>query len=92
MTVTNLFLENTFGRDLKHVFHLKTKFVPHSMSDAPPKFKTRNYNSLEIPPRAIKKERVDGYRGSFTRTALFNMLITTFKMSLYKVKLDAKFH
>ena len=30
--------------------------------------------------------------GSFTRTALFNMLIKPFKMSLYKVKLDAKFH
>ena len=30
--------------------------------------------------------------GSFTRTALFNMLIIPFRMSLYKVKLDAKFH
>ena len=30
--------------------------------------------------------------GSITRTALFNMRITPFKMSLYKEKLDAKFH
>ena len=30
--------------------------------------------------------------GSFTRTVFFNMLITPFKMSLYKVKLNAKFN
>ena len=57
---------------------------------------TSEYNMFEWElaeeEKNIKISKNVLYTGSFTRTALFNMLITPFKMSMYKVKLDAKFH